>query len=398
MTVHIQDPMRHYTLADKVRREVAREEELFSRARAWLEADFAAIQAAEDQLHRRPAPDDTVGVQLNNLPAETGSRCAVAAATASEPASRGTRREGGNAATKEMHEPTGGKGSDGFQHRNVPEQDPASWDGKPPGTKDASPAKDPENGRAGDPLIQVLQAMDELEFESPPASETVSAHTEMQSFASAPVVIAPGGEETGVTSVQGTASSIAATAATSGGAAPHVQTTKRQAKREENAKPMPQELQRAPTIATLGNPPTNSASTMPVPMAGTVSSQRRAKLRVKRMEDLTPAQLQTELAKRVQLLRNSCGLQDLYVFVMMSDGGDTVNTPATQERALAALERDVGGSGMQSIFKAVAIGRDTDTRFAMAAKLAIQTVAAWEQTPCHYARRVRMLPKVCAAS
>ena len=53
------------------------------------------------------------------------------------------------------------------------------------------------------------------------------------------------------------------------------------------------------------------------------------------------------------------------VFVMLTDGADTQNSTEALKSGIEALGRNVHGAGLQTVFKAVAIGKECDVSAAM---------------------------------
>ncbi len=86
--------------------------------------------------------------------------------------------------------------------------------------------------------------------------------------------------------------------------------------------------------------------------------------------------------------------RDVFVFVLMSDGADTVNETEAIDKQLNEAHALVRGARMESVFKVVGIGRESDTYLSMRCKLAVETMAAYSPTPCYYARQTKQLVAV----
>src|SRR5207249_3698412 len=93
--------------------------------------------------------------------------------------------------------------------------------------------------------------------------------------------------------------------------------------------------------------------------------------------------------------RSTFNTNDVFCFVLLSDGCDTVNEEEEIDKALLDGYNLVRGSGMRSIFKVVGIGRESDTRLGMRCKLAAETMTGHAGSagsigsggqPCYYAR------------
>ena len=69
-----------------------------------------------------------------------------------------------------------------------------------------------------------------------------------------------------------------------------------------------------------------------------------------------------------------------YVFVLMSDGAETVASAATANRMLRHYSNFVQGSRLQCAFNVIGIGRESDTAFAMRCKDSFEVMwSAWRR-------------------
>eukprot|EP01113_Clastostelium_recurvatum_P046047 TRINITY_DN8013_c0_g1_i7.p1 TRINITY_DN8013_c0_g1~~TRINITY_DN8013_c0_g1_i7.p1 ORF type:complete len:1990 (-),score=647.36 TRINITY_DN8013_c0_g1_i7:109-6078(-) len=98
------------------------------------------------------------------------------------------------------------------------------------------------------------------------------------------------------------------------------------------------------------------------------------------------------LKEKIEKQQRNENRRAVYVFVLMSDGEDTINTDEQFQSAMERRQKMVQGAGLSTIFKVVGIGKESDTRLGMQMKLSVQTQHVWESAPCHYVRHRNMLP------
>lgn len=84
----------------------------------------------------------------------------------------------------------------------------------------------------------------------------------------------------------------------------------------------------------------------------------------------------------------------LFLFAIMSDGQDTVNSTQATDEKFSMLSKMFAGSTTSSMVRAINIGKKADTSLAMKAKMYLETSYSYEESPMIYVRSRGELPKL----
>ncbi len=118
-----------------------------------------------------------------------------------------------------------------------------------------------------------------------------------------------------------------------------------------------------------------------------------AKLNHAKVGRMTTEERDHEIAKRLQYLRANSP-QTVYVFVLLTDGQDTIHNEVAIDEILDRNGKRLVGAGARCVMKVVTVSKNASTEFVARAKKLTDTMSMWETSFLHFAPRFSMLSMV----